>query len=61
MCAAADRSALAGVYTENGEFGSTVRFGARGLPSPSEVLAIVEWAPNPGNDASWRAEGDWVK
>jgi hypothetical protein len=26
-----------------------------------DILATVEWAPDPGNDATWRAIGDWVR
>jgi hypothetical protein len=25
------------------------------------ILATVEWAPDPGNDATWRAVTDWAK
>ena len=27
----------------------------------ADVLAAVEWAPNPGRESTWRAIGEWVK
>ena len=27
----------------------------------TDILETVEWAPDPGSDATWRPSGDWVK
>ena len=39
--------------------------GVPGQPEPSfslkDVLAGVEWAPDPGNQATWRPVSDWAK
>jgi hypothetical protein len=38
--------------------------GTRGTKPTTQlehILATVEWAPDPGNDATWRAVTDWAK
>jgi hypothetical protein len=30
-------------------------------PGPKDILACIEWAPDPGSEATWRPVSDWAK
>jgi hypothetical protein len=43
------------------EFNFKAPHGTEREPEFKDILAGVEWAPDPGNEATWRPVSDWVE